>query len=162
MADNLRENECNALRLTRTQDGRTVASRDGVESIVHVTTCFPWSAPGTYLSLRDDEGHEVALIPSMETIDAESRTVLLQALHDATFAFEITGVVLVRKEFEIRHWDVTCAEGHRVFQTHVDDWPRHLPPKGLLVTDVAGDVYRIADWTRLDAQSKKQLAMFVD
>jgi len=155
-------NDLSGLRLTRASDGRTVASRGGTQWTVHVTNCFPWSAPGTYLSLRDDDGHEVALIPSMDDIDTDSREILQQALRDAAFAFDVTAVTLVKKEFEIRFWDVNCAEGRRVFQTHVDDWPRQLPPNGLLITDVAGDVYRIADWTALDKQSQKQLAMFVD
>lgn len=150
------------LVLSRTEDGRTIATRDGVAHTVHVTTCFPWSAPGAYLSLRDDDGREVALIPAPEDLEAASRAVLMQALRDAAFAFEITHIVLVKKEFEIRHWEVTCVEGHRVFQTGVDDWPRPLPPNGLLITDVAGDVYRVRDWTALDKHSRAQIAMFVD
>ena len=150
------------LILTRSDDGRTIATRDGVSRTVHVTTCFPWSAPGTYLSLRDDDGHEVALVPAPDDLEEASRVVLMQALRDAAFAFAVTHVAQVKKEFEIRHWDVTCVEGRRVFQTHVDDWPRGLPPNALLITDVAGDVYYIDDWTQLDRHSQKQLAMFVD
>ena len=150
------------LKLARSDDGRTIATRDGVSRTVHVTSCFPWSAPGAYLSLRDDDGREVALVPAPEDLEEASRTVLMQALRDAAFAFAVTHVAQVTKEFEIRHWDVTCVGGRRVFQTHVDDWPRGLPPNGLLITDVAGDVYHIDDWTQLDRHSQKQLAMFVD
>jgi hypothetical protein len=150
------------VRLARTEDGRTVVALDGASCPVQVSSCFPWSAPGTFLSLRDDAGHEVALIPSVDDLDEESRRILVQALRDSAFAFEITHVALVKKEFEIRHWEVTCVEGTRVFQTRMDDWPRPLPPHGLLVTDVAGDVYVIPDWTVLDKHSRRQLAMFVE
>ena len=151
-----------ALRLHRGPDGRTVAAWNGETRVVQAQPCFPWSAPETFISLRDDDGREVALVPDPGALDSDSAAVLRQALREAAFAFEITRVIAVRKEFEIRYWDVVCAEGPRVFQTGVDDWPRTLPPRRLLITDVAGDVYTIADWTALDAHSRKQLAMYTD
>ncbi len=150
------------LRITRAEDGRYRAAWDGQECIVRVGTCFPWTAPGTFVSLRGEDDKEVALIPSLDEVDAESRAVLRHALRESAFAFEITRVDQVRKEFEIRHWVVTCAEGQRTFQTKVDHYPQPLPPDGLLITDVAGDVYVIHDWRALDKHSRKQIAMFVD
>lgn len=150
------------LRVTRTSDGRFLAAWAGQQCHVNVTTCFPWSAPTAYISLRDMEGGEVALIPSLDDIDGETRAVLESALQEAAFAFEITSVNTVRKEFEIRQWDVQCAQGPRVFQTKSDEYPQILPPHGLLITDVAGDVYVVQDWTTLDRHSRKELALFVD
>ena len=151
-----------SLRLSRTADGRTMATWNGASRAVRAVTCFPWSAPGTFVSLRDEDGAEVALVPALDALEPGSRAVLARALREIAFAFEITQVERVRKEFEIRQWDVACVHGPRTFQTHVDDWPRVLPPNGLLITDVAGDVYVIPDWTALDKASRKQLAVFVD
>lgn len=150
------------LRLTRSEDGRYVAAWDGYACTVQVTSCFPWTAPGAFVSLRDATDAEVILVPALADLDPASREVLQRALREAAFAFEISRVERVRKEFEIRQWEVVCAEGPRAFQTKVDDYPQHLPPRGLLITDVAGDVYTIADWTLLDKRSRKELAMFVD
>lgn len=151
-----------ALRVTRADDGRYRAAWGGHECVVRVGTCFPWTAPGTFVSLRDEDDKEVALIPSLNEVDAESGAVLQRALREAAFAFEITHVAIMRKEFEIRQWEVTCAEGPRTFQTKVDDYPQLLAPSGLLITDVVGDVYVIHDWTALDRHSRKQIALFVD
>jgi hypothetical protein len=52
--------------------------------------------------------------------------------------------------------------GNRSFQTHLDDWPRVLPGGGLLIRDVAGDLYRLADPKRLDKKSRALLWAFVD
>lgn len=150
------------LRVTRSEDGRYHASWSGHQCIVRVSTCFPWTAPGAFVSLRGEDDKEVALIPSLEDLDAESRTVLRHALREAAFAFEIIRIDKVYKEFEIRLWEVTCAEGPRTFQTKVDDYPQPLPPDGLLITDVAGDVYAIHNWRMLDKHSRKQIALFVD
>jgi hypothetical protein len=151
-----------ALRVTRAEDGRYRAAWAGHVCIVRVCTCFPWTAPGTFVSLRDENDKEVALIPSLDEVDAESRAVLGRALREAAFAFEITHVAVMRKEFEIRQWEVTCAEGPRTFQTKIDDYPHPLPPRGLLITDVVGDVYVIHDWTTLDKHSRKQISLFID
>lgn len=150
------------LRITRAEDGRYRAAWAGHECVVRVGTCFPWTAPGTFVSLRGEDDKEVAIIPSLDEVDPESRAVLQRALREAAFAFEIIHVTVVRKEFEIRQWEVTCTEGPRTFQTKVDDYPQLLPPHGLLITDVAGDVYVIHDWTALDKHSQKQIALFVD
>lgn len=150
------------LRVTRTEDGRYLAAWGDQRCIVRIGTCFPWTCPGAFVSLRNEDDKEVALIPDLAAVDPESRIVLRRALREAAFAFTITQVRLVRKEFEIRHWEVTCREGQRSFQTKVDDFPQPLPPRGLLITDVGGDVYVVEDWDRLDKSSRKQLALFID
>lgn len=154
--------DLSALRLTRTEDGRYQAVWKGETTIVRVRTCFPWSAPGTFVSLRDEDDHEVVLVPDLAALDGESRAALERALRETAFAFTITRVERVYLEFEIRQWEVECAEGRRVFQTKVDDYPQPMAPSGLLITDVAGDVYVVPDWTALDKHSRKQLAMYVD
>src|SRR6266568_5091140 len=50
------------LTLERRADGRVWAVRDGTERAVWVRRCFPWSEPGRFLSLRDDEEEEFALV----------------------------------------------------------------------------------------------------
>ena len=50
----------------------------------------------------------------------------------------------------------------RTFQTKLDDWPRELPGGGLLIGDVAGDLYQIANRDDLDEKSRKLLWAFAD
>jgi hypothetical protein len=54
------------------------------------------------------------------------------------------------------------VQGPRTFQTARDHWPRDLPGGGLLLRDVAGDLYMIADLAALDAASRAALWAFVD
>ena len=150
------------LRLTHSEGGRIMAHVAGRTCPVRVNTCFPWSAPDSFISLRDDDNKEVALVADPQSLDADSQLVLEQGLKEARFAFEITHIEVMRLEFEIRHWKVTCNQGERSFQTRKDDWPKQLPPNGLLITDVGGDVYAIHDWTALDRHSRKQLDRYID
>ncbi len=143
-------------------DGRLMLVVDGRPVPVSVRQCFPWSDPGRHLSLRDDEDKEIALVDDPATLDARSRRVLDAALAEAGFVIEVTRVVEIEEEVEIRQWTVETRDGRRHFQTHLDDWPRALPTGALLIRDVAGDLYRLADPTRLDKRSRELLWAFVD
>lgn len=150
------------LRLERRADGRLWAMAAGGESAVWVRRCFPWSEPGRFLSLRDDQDDEFALVRHPAELDAESRVVLDQALAEAGFVFEVTRVLEIEEEVEIRRWRVETSQGPRSFQTRLDDWPRQLPKGGLLIRDVAGDLYRLTQPAALDQHSRALLWAFVD
>ena len=142
--------------------GRLTMLVDGVARSVMVRQCFPWSEPHRHFSLRDDDDEELALIENPAALAAESRLALEQALAEAGFVFEVTRVVDIDEEIEIRHWRVETRQGPRRFQTHLDDWPRELPGGGMLVRDVAGDLYHLAQPRRMDKKSRELLWAFVD
>ena len=129
---------------------------------VTVRPCFPWSESQRWISLRNDEHEEVALVKDPAELDAGSRSALEQALAEAGFLLEMTRVLEVEEEVEIRHWRVLTRQGPRTFQTRLDDWPRSLPDGGFLIRDVAGDLYHIAAPKQLDKRSRELLWAFVD
>ena len=143
-------------------DGRLVVLVNDEPVSVQLRQCFPWSEPRLHLSLRNDEDREVAIVDDPEDLDAESRQALEQALAQAGFVLEVTRVLDIDEEVEIRQWTVETRQGRRSFQTHLDDWPRHLPNGGLLIRDVAGDLYRLAAPATMDAKSRELLWAFVD
>ena len=143
-------------------DGSLCVLRGGVAIPVTVRPCFPWSEARRWVSLRDDEHAEVALVSDPAELDAGSRSALEHALADAGFLLEVTQVLEVEEEVEIRHWRVVTRQGPRSFQTRLDDWPRSLPDGGFLIRDVAGDLYHIAAPKQLDKRSRELLWAFVD
>jgi Domain of unknown function (DUF1854) len=150
------------LELARGEDGRLVARVGGDARVVHIGRCFPWSAPGSFLSLRDDDDNEIALVADPADLPEASRAALEQSLADADFVFRVTAVHVIDEEVELRHWRVSTEQGERAFQTRLDDWPRVLPDGGLLIRDVTGDLYRLGDVARLDRKSRALLWAFVD
>jgi hypothetical protein len=150
------------LTLERTPDGRLCADLGKERSIVHVHRCFPWSEPGQFISLRDDEGEEFALVADPAELSQSARTALDAALVEAGFIFEVKAVLEIEEEVELRNWLVDTDQGARRFQTRLDDWPRKLPEGGVLIRDVTGDFYRVVDPARLDRKSKTLLWAFVD
>jgi hypothetical protein len=57
---------------------------------------------------------------------------------------------------------VDTLQGPRSFQTKRDEWPQEMPNGGLLIRDVAGDLFFIRDVGGLDDESRKRLAWYVD
>ena len=148
-----------ALRTAR--DGRLLAMVGGKPVTVRLRQCFPWSEPRRYLSLRDDAEREILLVDDPAALSAESREALESALAAAGFVLEVTRVLEIDEEVEIRQWSVETLHGPRMFQTHLDDWPRLLPGGGLLIRDVGGDLYRLVP-DEMDRKSRDLLWAFVD
>jgi hypothetical protein len=143
-------------------DGRLVVVVDGAPVPVRLRQCFPWSEPGLHLSLRDEDDREVAIVDDPAELDAESRGAIEQALAEAGFVLDVTRVLSIDEEVEIRQWTVETRQGRRSFQTHLDEWPRGLPNGGIVIRDVAGDLYRLAAPAEMDKQSRELLWAFVD
>lgn len=151
-----------ALSLEWRSDGSLWATKGGEERPVSVRRCFPWSEPAHHLSLRDSEEEEFALVRDPADLDPRSRAALEMALAVAGFVFDVTRVLEIDEEVEIRRWRVETRQGRRTFQTRLDDWPRTLPHGGLLIRDLAGDLYHLGTPERLDRQSRELLWAFVD
>jgi len=156
------EKEAEALVLRSADDGRLFAMVDGAAVAVRLRQCFPWSEPRRHLSLRDEDDEEVALVEDPATLGEESRRAIEHALAEAGFVLQVTRVVSIEEEVEIRQWKVETRHGPRSFQTHLDDWPRVLPMGGLLIRDVGGDLHLLAAPAEMDRRSKELLWAFVD
>ena len=149
------------IALHTARDGRLLAIVGGVPVPVRLRQCFPWSEPRRFLSLRDEAEREILLVEDPATLSTESRHALEHALAAAGFVLDVTQVLAIDEEVEIRQWSVETQHGPRLFQTHLDDWPRLLPTGGLLIRDVGGDLYRLVP-SEMDRRSRDLLWAFVD
>jgi hypothetical protein len=150
------------LRLERRADGQIWAATGAEAIAVRVVRCFPWSEPKRFISLRDFDDEEVALVGELDELDPASRKTLEEGMVEAGFVLQVQQILDIEEEIEIRMWVVRTAQGPRTFQTPRDEWPREVPGGGLLIRDVAGDLYHIAEPAKLDADSQRHLWAFVD
>jgi len=156
------ESEEVELRLERRADGQLWAVL-GLEAVpLWVHRCFPWTAPGRFISLRDKEEEEVALVRDLSELEPESRRALQSALLEAGFVLEVESVESIEDEIEIRTFRVRTRQGPRRFQTLRDEWPRPMPGGGILLRDVAGDLYLVRDPQALDRASRDRLWPLLD
>lgn len=160
MTPEIRETPVVSLRVD--EAGRLLVVREDAIVPVRVRQCFPWSEPHRFLSLRDGADREVALVADPATLDGDSREALERALAVAGFVLDVARVLDIHEEVEIRQWTIETTSGRRTFQTHLDDWPRPLPDGGLLIRDVAGDLYRLGAPASLDRRTRDLLWAFVD
>jgi hypothetical protein len=161
-----------ALPTTRTNGSRDVQLdldaalrlwlRRGENPIrVRPVRCFPWSAPGELVSLRDEGGQEQLLVERLDDLDTLSARALETALLGSGFVLEVQRVDSIEEDYEIRIWHTETRHGPRTFQTKLDEWPWASPDGGYLVRDLAGDLFRIPPVEGLDAGSRKLLWAYV-
>jgi len=161
MMSESRDERRDALSLEIDESGQLFVVEESAVA-VRVRQCFPWSDPYRHLSLRDVNDKEVAIVDDPSVLDGASRAALERALGIAGFVLEVIRVVDIDEEVEIRQWSVETTSGARSFQTHLDDWPRVLPDGGLLIRDVAGDLYKLGAPRSLDRKTRELLWAFVD
>jgi hypothetical protein len=143
-------------------DGRLWLVKGSEASPVEVVRCLPWTRPEKWLSLRDGGGVERAFIGDLWELDNDSRAALNAVLSRSAFVLEVTRVLGVEEDFELRSFQVETEQGPRRFQTSLDAWPRELAGGGLVLEDVHGDLYRLSTPNALDAQSRKWLRALLD
>jgi hypothetical protein len=157
-----RADEPTRFRLERRLDGKLWLVKGNESLPVEVVRCFPWTRPEQWLSLRDKEGVERAFVSELWELDNTSRAALTAGLSRSAFVLEITRVLRVEEDFELRSFQVETEQGPRRFQTSLDAWPRELAGGGLVLEDVHGDLYRLSAPHSLDAQSRKWLRALID
>jgi len=150
------------LTLERRADGRLWAANGGEPKPVTAHRCFPWSAPTQFVSLRSDDGTEIGLVQDVNTLSPTMRAALMDELAVAGFVLSIQRVLDIDEEIEVRTWRVITTQGPRTLQTGRDEWPRELPGGGIVVKDVAGDLYHVGNVSLLDTKSRKLLWALVD
>jgi hypothetical protein len=142
-------------------DGQLWLRSSGREEPVRVHRCFPWSEPGRFISLRNAENKEVAMVSDLRKLSPGSREALEAALLEAGFVLRIRQILRVDEEVEIRTWQVVTEQGPRSFQTKLDDWPVEVPGGGIVIRDVSGDLYHVPDPEGMDERSRGWLWAFV-
>ena len=160
-------NGVDPLRLRRGADGRLLlrkiddAGRES-EVPVQVALCFPWSLPGRFLSLRNADGQEEALIDDHRALPEGVRALIEEDLRKRYFVAHITRVEDIREEADLFRWQVMTDAGERSFLTSRTDRPRRLSDGDFVVRDVSRDVYVIPDPARLDEHSRAKLWLYLD
>ena len=129
---------------------------------VQICSCFPWSDPLRFLSVRDDKGNELAFIEDVESLAPEVRGLVKSDLNSRNFIPRIIHIDSIRQDKELFLWKVMTSSGFRAFLTKRHDSPRTLQNGKVLIKDVANDLYLIDDPKKLGAKSYKLLWMYLD
>jgi hypothetical protein len=145
-------------QLVRQPDGRLdlIDGRGERHVDVDVLRAFPISAPSESVSIVAANGHELAWIDALATLDPAVRTLLETELSLRDFLPVIQRIETV-SDGEPAEWGVVTDRGRRRFTvSHADDIL--LQPDGaVFITDAFGVRYTIRDLAAIDSRSRRLL-----
>lgn len=134
----------------------------GREGPVKVRWAFPLTNPDGYVVISDEENALVALLKDYKRLDSDSLAVVRDALEEDYFLPRITKIENIEDEFQVMTWTVQTDRGPRHFQvgSRARDI-RWLNDHHVVITDVDGNRYEIADLSAMDPESQEKLEMEV-
>lgn len=127
-------------------------------SKVAVRQAFPYSDPGRFLVLSQDE-EEIGIIRDLAELDEGSRRLLGEALGKRYHVPVIEKIESVEDAHNATRWVVETDKGRRQFLVRDRHNFRRIKGRGLIIVDVDGGRYLIPADATLDKQSLKLLEM---
>ncbi len=154
-AHRLRMLQASELQLERTAGGFIALTVRGNEperyERVNAFRAFPLSAADDYVSLRDLDGDEIGIVESLDDLTPEQAALLRDELDRRYFTPLIERVHELKEEFGYSYWTVDTGAGRRRFTVQSGKNNVTTVGKGrLVIVDVDGNRFEVADYTRLD------------
>lgn len=150
--------------LARNAHGRLVLTLpDGtVHDGVVPVRAFPIAAPNEGVSLVGTDGHELAWIAHLDTLDPVLRALIAEELAAREFTPTIERIVGVSSFSTPTTWQVETDRGAAQFVLKAEEDIRRLGSRTrLLIASSDGVQFRIPDTGRLDRPSRKLLERFL-
>jgi len=158
-----RQSGCPIKKIERNKSGQllvyTETQPEPFEDVC-VARCFPWSEADGYVSIYRREGGEIALLETLDELDAESRRAVEEELEMMIFTPRIERVVSHRREFGVTSITAETDRGEVTFQIRSRDDVRSLSPTRALFRDADGNTYEVPDLDALDAQSRRFMMQY--
>ena len=124
---------------------------------------FPFTAPDTYVTLLNDQGHEVAVIRSLSDLDETSETAIRESLEEFYMIPHIIKMLDTEDVNGAIKWHVMTDRGEIEFRIHNrnSDIKCLRGTRHVMVRDADDNRYHIPDYTALDRHSKHLLYPFL-
>ena len=151
-----------AIRLFREPAWQLRLTIDGDRSYtrIKVVRAAPLTHPEAYICLLDAKDEEVCLIPDPKELDQQMREIIDEELELRYLTSLVQQVNSVRVEFGTSYWDVETDRGRREFVVqNVTENAQWLGDFRLLLVDVDGNRFEIANLSKLDKKSMGQIQL---
>lgn len=132
------------------------------EGPIHVNWAFPLTQPDSFVVVSNEKREFIGLLKDLKHLDPDSLAILQERLEESYFLPRITKIEKINDRFRIMSWSVQTDKGPRQFEVRNPQRDiRWLSDHHVIITDMAGNRYEIADLNRLDAHSRDLLEMEV-
>ena len=115
----------------------------------------PLSRPDRYLCLLDGKGNEVVMLADPANMPPASWEAVQQELRRRYLTAQVAEILNARVEYGATYWNARTDRGQREFVTQsLQENAQWLSATHLLLIDVDGNRFEIADVNALDARSR--------
>ena len=131
---------------------------------VGVYLTFPLTNPEEFISIReaDEKAKEIGLVEKLSDLAADQQEMLREQIKLRYFMPVITKVLDVKDEYGYAYWNVVTTFGACRFTTQMSgEAVINLSDARLMVTDIDGNRYEIADFYALSVMERKKLDLFI-
>lgn len=151
------------FQLQRSPFGQLVFT--GADGVTHTgvepARTFPITAPREGISILGRDGHELAWIPKLDEVPAETRRLIEDELEVREFMPEILRVTGVSGYATPCIWHVETNKGSTSFTLKTEEDIRRLAAPALLIVDSRGIQFLIRNRRALDETSRRILERFL-
>jgi hypothetical protein len=123
---------------------------------VRLVRAFPLSQPDEYIAVLNRKNDEIGTLLSLAGLDPESHQIAMEELAQRYLVHQVQKVYSLRCEGETLYWDVETQRGRRECVVKADrETLIPLDARRLLLIDVDGNRFELADVTRLDGYNQE-------
>jgi len=133
--------------------------RRGRWAKVAVRLAFPYSEPARYVAFVH-EGEPIGMLLDPAELDAQSRRLLEEELSKRYHVPEIVRVLSITESNNATSWRVETDKGPRQFLVRDRHNFRRIKGGDLVIVDVDGNRFRLAQARQLDPESKRLLDIY--
>jgi len=129
--------------------------------IVSVIPLFPLSESENWLSVLDEEGHELGIIANLKELNKENRKMVLDELRRRYVLPRIQKILSCKERFDLVEFEVETDRGFKQFLSrNLRENIQQPSPNRLILTDIDGNRYDIPNLQSLDKKSQNLLERY--
>ena len=119
----------------------------------------PLNHPKRFLSLLNGKGEEIVLLTDPKDLPSSSYEAVMEEVGRRYLTATVVRILSAKSEFGATYWHVETDRGVRDFVTQsLQENAQWLSSKHLMLIDVDGNRFELADITSLDDTSRRYLA----
>lgn len=147
----------------KTSGGFVSLNYDGKQyDRIKVLRLFPFTDPDKYLSIRDMQDAEIGVIENLTDCDAKTKALLTEQLAMYYFTPVITKILGIKDEYGYAYFHVNTDKGECKFAINMgSNAVSKLSDTRLLITDLDGNRFEIADVSALTVKEQRKLDLFL-
>lgn len=124
---------------------------------VRAVRSLPLTEPDRFISLQDDEGAEIGILPDLAELDRESRKAVEQDLDLNYLKAKVHSIRKVEARNGVITWELETDRGARTVHVRDRQNIRPLPDGRTVLTDIHDAKYEIPAFADLDERSRHWL-----